>query len=94
VLALGAGDHGFGDAGADRFVLTQWLSEGGYATITDYNLAEDQIVLVYDAATHATPDVTVEPMEGQDAVRILIDGQAVATVNGPVAPADIRLLAA
>lgn len=93
-LWLGAGDFGHGGEGSDDFLLSQWLHEGGYATISDYNAAEDQIVVVFDPAIHADPQITVEPLVNTDSVQILLDGQPVATVNGSVDVQDIRLLAA
>lgn len=93
-LAAGAGDVATGGDGADSFLLSHWLGEGGHATITDYDAAEDEIVLVYDPATHADPTVTVQPVAGTDRVTILLDGHEVATVYGAVAVQDIRLLAA
>ena len=45
-LTLGAGDLGTGGAGADDFILSQWLGEGGFATIADYQAGEYQIEVV------------------------------------------------
>lgn len=95
-LVLGAGDQGSGGAGADVFTLSQWLGEGGFATITDYDAAEDRIVVVYDPAAHAAPELTLAPVEGTEDVRILLDGQAVGLVTGAagLSAGDITLLAA
>ena len=88
LLVLGAGDHGSGGAGADVFALGQWLGEGGFATITDYDAAEDRIVLVYDAAVHAAPQLKLVPLEGTEDVKILLDGRPWAW--SPMAPACRR----
>ncbi|MFZ1480220.1 MAG: calcium-binding protein, partial [Paracoccaceae bacterium] len=81
-LTLGAGDHGTGGAGADDFILSQWLGEGGFATIADYQAGEDQIVVVYDPATHADPELTLAPVDGTSDVTILLDGAPVGLVTG------------
>ena len=95
-LVLGAGDHGSGDAGADVFDLSQWLGEGGFATITDYDAAEDRIVVVYDAVFHPQPQLTLAPVDGTEDVQILLDGQAVGLVSGGagLSAEDILLRAA
>ncbi len=88
------GRLGLGGEGSDDFILGQWLAEGGHATITDFDGAEDEIVLVYDPSVHTDPQVTLAPVEGTDQVQILLDGDPVATVHGTVDPEAIRLLAA
>lgn len=95
-LVLGTGDHGSGGAGADIFDLSQWLGEGGFATITDYDAAEDRIVVVYDSAFHPQPQLTLAQVEGTEDVQILLDGQAVGLVTGGVglSAEDILLRAA
>ncbi|VDC23723.1 Hemolysin, chromosomal [Pseudogemmobacter humi] len=93
-LWLGAGDYGHGGGGADEFILTQWLGEGGFATISDYDTAEDQIVLVYDPAAHPDPAISVQPTGDGSGSLIMLDGFVLAEVNGSVDPSEIRLLAA
>ncbi|MBJ2150953.1 calcium-binding protein [Paracoccus sp. IB05] len=94
VIHLGAGDYGNGGAGSDSFVLTQWLGEGGFATITDYDPQDDEIVLVYDPAAHVSPAVSVTQSATGGSSLISIDGFVVAEVNGQVNLSEIRLLAA
>ena len=69
---------------------------GEVATIADYDAAEDQIVVVYDPAVHADPELTLEPVEGTDDVTILLDGAAVGLVAGGAGMdvSEITLMAA
>ncbi|MCL4067848.1 hypothetical protein M3484_14825 [Pseudomonas sp. GX19020] len=94
VIHLGVGDYGHGGAGSDSFVLTQWLGEGGFATITDYDPQDDEIVLVYDPTAHVSPAVSVTQSATGGSSLISIDGFVVAEVNGQIDPSEIRLLAA
>lgn len=90
-LWLGMGDIGTGGQGADSFVLPSWMAAGEGAIILDHDPAEDQIVVVVDHAAHPDPQLVVEQGEG-DTTRILLDGATLATVNGRVELADIRLV--
>ncbi len=96
VLTLGARDHATGGDGADDFVLSQWLDDGEFATIADYDGSADQIVVVYDPLAHTDPDLTLTPVEGTDDVTILLDGQAIGLVSGGAGLSvnDITLMAA
>ena len=87
-IVAGPGDWSTGGDGADEFDLAGWLDQGGgIVTITDYDPAEDRLVLVYDPLVHPEPNVTVTPPEARGmAASILIDGIVVADVYGPVAP--------
>ena len=87
-IVAGPGDWATGGEGADEFDLAGWIDEGGgIVTITDYDPAEDRLVLVYDPLVHPEPNVTVTPPEARGmAASILIDGIVVADVYGPVAP--------
>jgi hypothetical protein len=93
---LGAGDYGTGQAGADRFELADYGPGAEPARITDYDGAEDQIMVMYDPLVHPSPSVTTEAVEGSDDVSVLLDGIAVAVVQGGagLAAGDIRLMAA
>ena len=92
-LILGAGDQASGGDGEDEFVLQEWVSEGSVASIMDYDPTQDQLVVVYDAAIHTDPVLTIEPNAGGTGQSILIDGAKVAVVNGAkVSLSDIRLV--
>jgi Ca2+-binding RTX toxin-like protein len=95
-LTLGAGDYATGGEGSDDFVLSQWLGEGGHATISDYNADEDQIVVVYDASAHADPELTLAPVDGTSDVTIMLNGAPVGVVSDGAGMdlSDITLLAA
>lgn len=96
VLSLGAGDYGTGQAGADQFALADYGPGSLPARIMDYDGAEDEIVVMYDPAVHPDPTVTTAAVEGSDDVSVLLDGVAVAVVQGGAGlmAADIRLMAA
>ncbi len=81
VLIAGQGDSLHGGEGADQFVLGDWLAQAPPAVILDYNSAEDQIVLHYDADRIAAPAVTVTFAEDDPTLaHIRLDGHVVAHV--------------
>lgn len=90
------GASGEGDPGADQFILKEWLSEGGIATISDYDAAEDQIVLVYDPDTHADPQLSLSAVAETEDVEILLDGEVIGRVTdgAGLSEKDILLLPA
>lgn len=81
LMVLGAGDIAMGGDGADQFELTDHAPDLPLAEIVDYNPAEDEIVVVYDADQHDAPELTTEPVEGSDDVTLLLDGVAVALIR-------------
>lgn len=92
VMILGGNDMGFGATGHDTFGLN--ADNQHAATISDYNPAEDHIVLQYDAAAHPNPTVTIEPgVEDDGSVAILLDGQVLAHVTdgAGMTAADVTL---
>ena len=80
LITLGGRDVGTGGEGADTFAL---VAEGAEAIqVMDFDAAEDSLVLVYDAAAHPAPVVTLAPGPGpQDAV-LMLDGLPVAQIAG------------
>jgi hypothetical protein len=91
---MGAGDTATGGAGADLFEVHAGAFDG-VATITDYDAAQDELVVVYDAAG-PVPVVTLEPGGLPDEVLVLLDGQPLAAVlggAGGLTPGAIRLVA-
>lgn len=94
-LMLGAGDYGHGGDGADSFTVTE-LGLGATAVeITDFNPAEDQLVLLYDPALSTPPTASLQT-DGSGNTQVLLDGQVVATLTngGSISLGDIVLRAA
>lgn len=76
LLRLSDDTYATGDAGRDTFeVMTP-----GSSVIADYNAAEDQIVVVYEADASGQPPEVSLRIEGDDAL-ILMDGQVLARVS-------------
>jgi Ca2+-binding RTX toxin-like protein len=94
-LVPGSGDHAFGDAGEDDFVIHDWLREGGVAHVTDYDSAFDKLVVIYDPAVHPDPILSLEVTPDGAESTLLLDGTPLATVRGDIVDlADIELRAA
>ncbi|MBL4916950.1 calcium-binding protein [Szabonella alba] len=81
-LWLAANDHGHGGDGADHFHIGDWIGEGGFARIADFDPAEDEIVVIYDAEAHPDPQVTLIPGEGEQDVVVMLDGFPLAQIAG------------
>lgn len=96
VLHLGAADYGNGGEGADRFELSDIAIGDPVAQITDFDPDEDKLVLLYDAETHADPEVSVVTEEGSADATVVLDGVPVARVMGGagLSAADVMLRAA
>ncbi len=91
-LMVGAGDYGSGGEGADQFALRDFGTGGDPAQITDFDPAEDQLVVLYDAALHPDPVLTLDQPDGTGAATLMIDGVPVASfANG--ADVDLRAIA-
>jgi Ca2+-binding RTX toxin-like protein len=92
LLMLGGNDYGTGNEGADIFALGVG---NGVAQITDFNPAEDEIMVIYDMAMHPDPVITLEQDEGSSDVTVLLDGMPLALVQGGagLAAGQIRLSA-
>jgi hypothetical protein len=67
-------------AGADDFPLADIRLGDPVAQIVDFDRGEDALVLLYDAALHADPVVTVRTEAGD--ATVLLDGVPVAQVLG------------
>lgn len=78
-LIAGSADTLTGGAGADTFRLGTWI--GDPVTVTDYDPAEDQLQIIYEAAA-GQPVVTVQQQGSSTNAEILIDGQVAAIVEG------------
>lgn len=94
-IMVGAGDSASGGEGEDEFILQEWMNESQVAQVLDYDPGQDQLVIVYDAAVHTDPVLTIEPNATGSGQSVFIDGSKVAVVyGGPINVADIRLSAA
>ncbi|MFN4156899.1 MAG: calcium-binding protein [Gemmobacter sp.] len=91
LLMIGAGDHAHGGGGADIFALGDWIDNGRFATIADFDASEDEILVVYDSTAHPDPTLTIEVAEGSRDATVLLDGAPLAlVVNG--AGIDLALI--
>ena len=95
-ILVGSGDIVTAGEGSDEIVLGDWLTSGTAAHITDYDVEDDSIVLVWDdsAAGSIEPQITlsVDP-DTVNQTLIMMDGAVVATVNGSdLLPGDIALI--
>lgn len=94
VLRMGGTDIATGGEGADRFELAA-SGASGVATIMDFDIARDELVVVYDG-TGPVPVVTLAPGALPDQVIVLLDGQPLAQVvqgGAALTPGAIRLMA-
>lgn len=81
-LLIGSGDYASGGDGADWFELSDMTEGGTIAHITDYDVAEDAIVVVFDADMHPDPVLSLETPENSADVIVLLDGVPLAMVQG------------
>ena len=84
VLHLGSGDIAMGAEGADSFVLHDVTAGSTMTEISDYDPAEDEIVVMYDPGLHASPQLSAQPIGDSDDVTLMLDGVAVAIVKGGI----------
>ena len=78
LLMLGAGDYGNGGGGADVFGLLDIGPDDPPMQITDFNPAEDALVVLYDAAQHPDPQISLVTDHDSGAIRLLLDGVTLA----------------
>ncbi|WP_284324070.1 calcium-binding protein [Cypionkella aquatica] len=78
-LMLGAGDYGNGGDGADSFHLLDIHPDDPPMQITDFNPQEDALVVMYDAATHPDPQLTMETTAA--GTTLLLDGVPLASLQ-------------
>lgn len=78
-LIIGNNDIATGGAGADDFILGDWIQDGEPAQILDFNTTEDIIVVqIEDSNSSATITTRIENGVGL----VLIDDIVIATVQG------------
>ena len=75
-LHLGAGDYGNGGEGADSFTLHDIGPDGPLAQITDFNAAEDHLIVLYDPALHPDPQLSTQTTAA--GTTLIVDGISVA----------------
>jgi hypothetical protein len=96
VIVLGRGDIASGGAGADTFVLGEWLGPAAPVTITDFVAGADRLVFAHLSPDpgDAAPVLSLQSMQG-GATGVLLDGQLIATVHSAngLTLSDIRILA-
>lgn len=78
-LMLGAGDYGNGGSGADTFHLLDIGANDPPMQITDFNPQEDALVVMYDAAIHPDPQLTMET--SASGTTLLLDGVPLASLQ-------------
>ena len=81
LLMLGAGDFGNGGTGADMFGLLDIGPNDPPMEITDFNPAEDALVVLFDANQHPDPKLTLETDQDSGAIRLLLDGVTLANLT-------------
>jgi Ca2+-binding RTX toxin-like protein len=92
-LILGAGDHASGGLGADQFWLQAWPGQSAVSEVSDYDPAQDQLVVVYDPTIHTDPVLSVAPTADGSGQVVYLDGSKVAIVRGAMVNVDeIRLV--
>ena len=90
-LGIGPADIAMGGDGADTFQLQDFGPDLPMSEIVDYNPAEDEIVVVYDADHHPAPALTAEAVPGTEDVTLLLDGVALALIRN-AAGLDLSLV--
>jgi len=78
-LVLGAGDYGNGGEGADSFTLHDIHADDPPMQITDFNPAEDSLLVLYDASLHPDPQLSLQP--GSNGTTLLLDGVPLANLT-------------
>ena len=100
------GDWLTGGEGHDTFHLpgnvapdpadADWAPAGA-TVVTDYNPAEDRLVVIYDAAAHPTPHLTLAPDATHAGdTQVFLDGRHIATIQSSpgLTAADLHLMPA
>lgn len=82
ILYLGEFDEGTGGTGADQFIIQNSACINGVTTITDYDPAEDRIILEYPGTVSQPATVTDD---GSGNAQIRVSGEVVVIVTGAAA---------
>jgi hypothetical protein len=62
--------------------LADWSDGGALARIADFSPGEDELVVVYDPATHPDPQLTLVSLPGSSDATVMLDGLPVAELAG------------
>ncbi|WP_165814472.1 calcium-binding protein [Pararhodobacter oceanensis] len=89
-LVLGSGDIASGGGGADTFVLGSWIDPEAPAQISDFDPAEDSLVVAY-SANGVSPDVSSSYDSEAGALLVYADGNLLAVLPGVKALASETL---
>jgi Ca2+-binding RTX toxin-like protein len=81
LILTGAGDYANGGEGSDAFALQDIQPGDPLVQITDFNPAEDEIVVLYDATLHPSPELTLRDVQGSS-VLLLDDVPLASLTNG------------
>lgn len=79
LLMLGAGDYANGGEGSDAFALQDIHPGDPLVQITDFNPAQDELVVLYDPALHPNPELTLRDVLGSPV--LLLDGVPLASLT-------------
>ena len=90
-LRVGPGDIATGGAGANLFALQDFAPGLPLSDITDYDPAQDDLLVIYDPAVHPAPQLTTEAQDGSEDVTLLLDGVAIALIRD-AAGLDLSLI--
>lgn len=80
-LMLGAGDYGNGGEGHDTYGLIDFGLGEHPIQITDFNPAEDALMVLYDPHLHPDPQLSVESNTDQGMSTLLLDGVPLANLT-------------
>jgi len=82
-ILIGKDDIATGSAGADSFVLGDWITQEHQAEITDFSAAEDALMVIYDDSTDPDPELAIEPdEEDADVQHLVLNGERIAMLTG------------
>lgn len=81
-ILVGGLDIATGGSGSDTFVLGDWITEGNAAQITDFDVADDNLLLIWDDSSGDEPvvDLVADP-HNETVIFVQMDGITVATVD-------------
>ncbi|MEL6550563.1 MAG: calcium-binding protein [Pseudomonadota bacterium] len=80
-IFAGQGDHVSLGSGADTLFVGDWI-EGENATLSDYDPAEDNLVVVFDDSAGSAPHLALQASDADpDAAVLTLDGHPILTVN-------------
>lgn len=86
VIFAGGNDIVTGGAGADQIILGEWLSEREQASVLDFTVSEDSLLVFYDETETPDPEVTVKTDEADESLHhVFLNGVQIANVQSATA---------